>query len=55
MDVDGFIPLSLIANFYRVQALSQDQDLILQVQYEYDHYIYNDTAMIHVCLYFGGL
>ena len=31
MDVDGYIPISLIASFYRVQALSQDQDLILQV------------------------
>ena len=31
MDAEGFIPISLIASFYRVQALSQDQDVILQV------------------------
>ena len=31
MDAEGYIPISLIASFYRVQALSQDQDLILQV------------------------
>ena len=31
MDAEGFIPISLIASFYRVQALSQDQDLILKV------------------------
>lgn len=31
MDAEGYIPVSLVASFYRVQALSQDQDLILQV------------------------
>ncbi|CAB4022126.1 Hypothetical predicted protein, partial [Paramuricea clavata] len=36
MDGEGFIPISLIASFYRVQALSQDQDLILQAMSESD-------------------
>ncbi|XP_028400269.1 la-related protein 1B-like [Dendronephthya gigantea] len=36
MDAEGYIPINLIASFYRVQALSQDQDLILQAMSESD-------------------
>lgn len=31
MDSEGFIPIGLIASFYRVQALTQDVNLILEV------------------------
>lgn len=31
MDPEGFIPLALIASFYRVQALTQDFNFILEV------------------------
>lgn len=31
MDSEGFIPLGLIASFYRVQALTQDINLIIEV------------------------
>ena len=31
MDSEGFIPIALIASFYRVQALTQDFNLILEV------------------------
>lgn len=31
MDSEGFIPLGLIASFYRVQALTQDINLIVEV------------------------
>lgn len=31
MDSEGFIPLALIASFYRVQALTQDINLIVEV------------------------
>ena len=31
MDSEGYIPLSLIASFYRVQALTQDVKLVLDV------------------------
>ena len=29
--MEGYIPLSLIASFYRVQALTQDVNLVLEV------------------------
>lgn len=32
MDTDGWIPISLIASFHRVQALTQDVNLIIQVR-----------------------
>ena len=32
MDSEGYIPIALIASFYRVQALTQDYNLILEVQ-----------------------
>ena len=31
MDAEGWIPISLIASFHRVQALTQDVNLIIQV------------------------
>jgi la-related protein 1 len=32
MDPDGLIPISLIASFHRVQALTQDVNLIIKVR-----------------------
>ncbi|XP_046841055.1 la-related protein 1B-like [Xenia sp. Carnegie-2017] len=36
MDAEGYIPLSLISSFFRVQALSQDKDLIREAMLESD-------------------
>jgi len=33
MDEEGFVPISVIANFNRLQALTQDTDLIKEVRY----------------------
>ena len=30
MDVEGYLPISLIASFHRVQALTQDVSLVIQ-------------------------
>lgn len=34
MDVQGFLPVSLIASFHRVQALTMDVSLILEVLFK---------------------
>lgn len=31
MDAQGYLPLSLIASFHRIQALTQDVGLVLEV------------------------
>lgn len=33
MDEEGFVPISVIAGFNRLQALTQDTDLIKEVKY----------------------
>ena len=34
MDEEGFVPISVIAGFNRLQALTQDTDLIKEVRHE---------------------
>lgn len=41
MDQEGFLPVALIASFHRVQALTTDVSLILEVG--------SSSALLHCC------
>ncbi len=48
MDSEGWIPISLIASFHRVQALTQDVPLIISVSIVNTHHLYSCILKSHV-------